>query len=428
MAEGGVYYEDLVVNGEVVSRSLVGALNRYSDSFSRLQVAQPLPLMCLAFQRDLNVEEVETSGTGTATFDGTGPHMALAVASGQRMVAQTYRYLMYQPGRSQKLFFTGVLAVNPTANLRGRMGTFDDVVDKTPVHVNDRGGDGHFFQLDGTTLSVVQRRTIAGAPYQSDTVVSQADWNVDKLDGTGPSGIILDPSKLNIFFIERQWLGSGQVRMGVVMYGSEITAHVWHNENVNQTAFTRTAKLPMRWELDGTAGGAGESRAVCFVMLSSGGNLPRGTPRCVYLSPGQGLTLSTTLIPIMSVRMKAAFIRATMALLNFTIFNPSAVPILFVLRKGFITLTGASWSSVSGNSVIEWDRSASAGSGGSDVVSGFASSQTEYKWSSREWQHTTVGSTIAGISEILTLFACVPTRSVSDVYACMNLTEFCGSH
>lgn len=428
MASGGVYYEDLVVNGEVVSRSLVGALNRYSDSFSRLQVAMPMPLMCLTFQKGLNPEEVEVIGTGSATHVGTGPHMALAVTSGQRVVAQTYRYMMYQPGRSQKLYFTGVLATVPSVDLRSRMGTFDDAADKTPVHVNDRGGDGHFFQLNGTMLAVGQRSTHSSSPYQTDTIVEQAAWNVDKLDGTGPSGVTLDPSKLNIYFIERQWLGAGQVRMGIVMYGVEITAHVWHNENVNDTAFCRTAKLPMRWELDGSAGGAGESRAVCMTMLVTGGNLPRGTPRPVYISPGSGVTLDSTLKPVLSVRLNPAFVRGTSSVESLSIYNPSStVPVTYVLRRGFVTLTGASWSAVSGDSILEWDSSATAASGGIDVRAGFAVGTYETKWGSRDWEHPMISSSVAGESMIITVLAAVPSGSLADVYFALNLIEYCGS-
>lgn len=38
------------------------------------------------------------------------------------------------------------------------------------------------------------------------------DFNIDTLDGTGPSKIIIDPSKLNIFQISFRWLGAGEIR------------------------------------------------------------------------------------------------------------------------------------------------------------------------------------------------------------------------
>lgn len=43
----------------------------------------------------------------------------------------------------------------------------------------------------------------------------QADWNMDKLDGTGTSGITLDPSKLNVFQIDFRWLGAGVIRYAI---------------------------------------------------------------------------------------------------------------------------------------------------------------------------------------------------------------------
>ena len=40
----------------------------------------------------------------------------------------------------------------------------------------------------------------------------QEDFNIDKLDGTGTSGITLDFTKLNIFQISFRWLGAGEMR------------------------------------------------------------------------------------------------------------------------------------------------------------------------------------------------------------------------
>lgn len=41
--------------------------------------------------------------------------------------------------------------------------------------------------------------------------VPQTSWNIDKLDGSGPSGMVLDPTKLNIYEIDVGFLGSGTI-------------------------------------------------------------------------------------------------------------------------------------------------------------------------------------------------------------------------
>jgi hypothetical protein len=43
----------------------------------------------------------------------------------------------------------------------------------------------------------------------------QSDWNVDTLDGNGPSGVNMDWSKLNIFQVNFRWLGAGEIRWAV---------------------------------------------------------------------------------------------------------------------------------------------------------------------------------------------------------------------
>lgn len=51
----------------------------------------------------------------------------------------------------------------------------------------------------------------SSAVAQTDTLIKQTDWNIDKMDGNGPSGMILDPSKGNVFEITYQYLGFGKI-------------------------------------------------------------------------------------------------------------------------------------------------------------------------------------------------------------------------
>lgn len=65
----------------------------------------------------------------------------------------------------------------------------------------------------------------------------QEDWNLDKLDGTGPSGMALDPTKLNVFQIHYRWLGAGQIAFAVENSenGDMIYFHHIHYSNKNTT-------------------------------------------------------------------------------------------------------------------------------------------------------------------------------------------------
>jgi hypothetical protein len=59
--------------------------------------------------------------------------------------------------------------------------------------------------------------------WHSETVVPQTNWNIDKLDGTGISGITLDISKAQILWMDIEWLGLGTVRIGFVINGNLFT-------------------------------------------------------------------------------------------------------------------------------------------------------------------------------------------------------------
>lgn len=77
---------------------------------------------------------------------------------------------------------------------------------------------------------------------QTDYWTYQEDWNVDKMDGsnqidTNPSGMTLDPTKLNVYQISLRWLG-----VGVISYamedqasGAMVYVHREHYTNQNTT-------------------------------------------------------------------------------------------------------------------------------------------------------------------------------------------------
>ena len=45
----------------------------------------------------------------------------------------------------------------------------------------------------------------------TDTIIPQSTWNVDVLNGTGPSGMTLDETKGNVYQIQYKWLGFGSI-------------------------------------------------------------------------------------------------------------------------------------------------------------------------------------------------------------------------
>ena len=84
-----------------------------------------------------------------------------------------------------------------------------------------------------------------------DTKIPQSQWNLDKADGTGPSGFNLDLTKMQMFYIDYSWYGAGFIRYGMRgADGNKTYMHKIINNNVNNTSYLRSGNLPGRYETD----------------------------------------------------------------------------------------------------------------------------------------------------------------------------------
>lgn len=80
--------------------------------------------------------------------------------------------------------------------------------------------------------------------------IPQSEFNLDKLDGTGPSGYILNLNKMQMMFIDYSWYGAGKIRYGIrAVNGKIIYFHEIYNNNVNIKAHMRSGNLPGRFEI-----------------------------------------------------------------------------------------------------------------------------------------------------------------------------------
>ena len=77
--------------------------------------------------------------------------------------------------------------------------------------------------------------TLQSGINHTENWVSQDDWNIDPLDGSGDSGILINPQKLNVFQIDFRWLGVGEIRFAIENpnTGNLIFFHHIHYSNAN---------------------------------------------------------------------------------------------------------------------------------------------------------------------------------------------------
>lgn len=367
------------------------------DAFGRLRIAQPYTLFDSQnrYHKDPQFSEsTATGGTATYIANESSVDLAVTTSSGSQVVRQTYRVFPYQPGKSLMVLATFVMDAGKT-NLRQRVGYFNT-------------NNGVFFQINGTTKSFVLRTSTSGSPSDARTV-DQANWNGDRLDGTGPSGLILDPTKAQILYMDFEWLGVGSVRCGFVIDGTFIVCHTFNNANDIDKVYMTTAILPVRYEIENTGATASSSTMtqICSSVISEGGYDQKAIPQWARRTTTL-VGVGTSFVPILSIRLKSTALGAVVI--------PSvyhAIPINSILDYEVVliknpTLTGTpSWTSNSQN--VEVDTAATGLTGGTivdlDYVSG--SNQGSGVVSTGESYNfdLQLGASLAGVSDIFTLAA-----------------------
>jgi hypothetical protein len=77
----------------------------------------------------------------------------------------------------------------------------------------------------------------------------QRDFNQDRMDGTGPSGYVMDLKRMQMVGIQYTWYGAGFVDyMMRAIDGKMLIAHRSKGNNVNDEAYMRTGNLPARYQ------------------------------------------------------------------------------------------------------------------------------------------------------------------------------------
>jgi len=245
--------------GQAYIRFAEGAISL--DTFGNARMGEATILGAYEYSNDAMSDLFQdvTTGGGSITWVNEESKVTLAVngSNGATATRGTNRWHYYQPGVSNLAIITSYLNDNGKVGNTRRWGYFCQC-------------DGLFFELEGTQLNVVQRSKIGGTAI--DTRIPRSSWNGDKVDGTGLSGMNLDLTKANFFWIDFAWLGVGISRFGVLAPdGSRVTCHVFQNPNSNPGAYMRMGSLPLRYENINTAATAGTSELhlICSAVYAA---------------------------------------------------------------------------------------------------------------------------------------------------------------
>lgn len=225
------------------------------DSFGKWRVSNPTTLFDSkqVYNNNSNYFDTYTVGSASTTYNSGSASSTLSLTGTGRALRQTKRVFHYQPGKSQQIIATGIFGDGVSGVVK-RIGSFDD-------------NDGIFFEQNGSSFGVTLRKTIDGV--KTDTFVSQSDWNIDKLNGTGPSGLTLDITKAQIYNYDYEWLGVGRIRYYVVLKGIPRLIHEITNYNSLNGVYMRNPNLPIRYEISGS--GTSNLTQICSTVISEGG-------------------------------------------------------------------------------------------------------------------------------------------------------------
>ena len=139
-----------------------------------------------------------------------------------------------QSASEQPTYFSKQLVPGDSIVIRGQSYKVSSILSDTAMRISPA--------YRGSTASLcIYSKTV-------NTRIPQSQFNIDKIDGTGPSQYNIDLSKMQMFYIDYTWYGAGFIRWGVRgPKGDVIYVHRMQNNNINTEAYMRSGNLPARY-------------------------------------------------------------------------------------------------------------------------------------------------------------------------------------
>jgi hypothetical protein len=199
IVNGVTYYRQRVTS--VLSNSLGREITQINGAFGEQVFVQHHPQWQQSFEYTVDNTALNTkviSGSGTVTQANAMAVCSTGTTTSSIASLESRHPAKYKASFGMLLRFSAMFTT-PVANTYQYAGMVDDA-GSTAVFKN-----GFAIGYNGTSL-VISR-------FANDTQydIPRAQWD-DKLDGTGASGMTINPQKLNVFYIQAQHLGAGAIK------------------------------------------------------------------------------------------------------------------------------------------------------------------------------------------------------------------------
>lgn len=404
-----------------IANSLPFGDNGSIDAFGRLRVSEPATLLDSKFitnKAPYTFDEL-LSGTATSTFVRGDSLVQLSTTNTNDLaIRQTFTHFNYQPGKSIQAIFTGLF--HPQTNIIKRIGLF-----QSTSAIPYLPSDGIYLESSNGTISFHVHKTEGTLSHLS---AAQADWNVDRLDGTGPSGISIDFTKAQIITLDYEWLGLGRVRCGFMIEGKTYYVHHFSNVNALTQPYLTSPNHPVRYEIRQTGPGTGVLKHICSTVMIEGGEENVGTSITADLSGG--ISVDTTIRPLLALRLHPRSIDLVAVIKSLNFYNTGNTPIHYKLIKD-PTITGGtlnSFAAVDGYTDVQFAVGSPtlSLSGGYELVGGYVpngNSSVSIGTGSQgvPAELARLGSKVDGTPVVFVIAARALTGTATSVYATANL-------
>lgn len=291
--------------------------------------------------------------------------------------------------------------------------------------------DGIRFENIGGIVSIVMRTSTSGTPV--DTPATQSTWNVDKLDGSGPSGITIDWTKAQIFAFDLQYLGVGRVRCYVDIDGQLIKVHEIKNANNINQVYWQTPHLPCSYEIENISSATGDSFSQICSAIYTEGSLPSPSVKKSISNELTGIVAANGVqTHVLSIRPAALFKgRANKGMivpLYITLYNAGTSSVVYHLLEN-ATLTTPTWVAQGDvDSITEVCRVAAGVTGGRLRDEGYSAANGTGNNASGSSQRLTeftyqLQIDLANVPDVLTIVA-AGIGGTATVYAAITWNEY----
>lgn len=249
------------------------------DAFGKLRVSNPVTLLDIRFPGQnqgastflKNNLQICNDSSGSYVGSYSQSKLVVNALGNGYYISQSRNYCTYQPGKSLLVLQSGILYPGNDDYIT-RIGYFNN---QTPISSPLIVNNGLYFEHDGGVYSVnVSNNSIV-------TSITQNNWNIDKMDGSGHSGLTLNFANTQLFVIDLEWLGVGRIRYGFYVYGRIQYCHQIININILTSPYTSSINLPICYSIHSNSNAVNQANnftQICSTVISEGGYSPLGRP------------------------------------------------------------------------------------------------------------------------------------------------------